>query len=128
MSEPVSPSQYRKEVLRLMMEQTEGWKLVLERAFALCKESEHKISDPQWGSDVRLDAIGRKTGVLLLIDSLYKEAEISSPFEEHYARLLTALRLAPPPREPQDAPESLAPPAGRDAETRLQRRRAGSVA
>ena len=122
----VSPA-YRKQALRILIEQTEGWGLLLERVFAVCKEAETTISNPQWSADVRHDAIGRKNALLGLVDSLYREADLSSPFEQHYARLLTALRLAPPPL-PLAPDEAVATPAGPAVPERLQRRRAGSVA
>ena len=126
MSELTMPAQYRKEALRLLLEHTEGWRLVLEKVFALCKEAEATISNPQWPTEVRHDAIGRKNGLLFLIDGLYKEAGILSPFEQHYARLLTALRLAVP-REAADADAEEAPPQATKTGAVL-RRRAGSVA
>ena len=126
MSELTMPAQYRKEALRLLLEHTEGWRLVLEKVFALCKEAEATVSNPQWPTEVRHDAIGRKNGLLALIDGLYKEAGILSPFDQHYARLLTALRLAAPHEEGDaDAEET---PLQATKTGAVLRRRAGSVA
>ena len=127
MNEPNMPVQYRKEALRLLLEHTEGWRLVLERVFHLCKEAEATISNPQWPAAVREDAIGRKNGLLSLIDGLYKEAGILSPFEQHYARLLTALRFTVPREEADADAEEVPLQAGKSVGAAI-RRRAGSVA
>jgi hypothetical protein len=78
---------------------------------------------------VRFDALGKKNGLLRLLEGVYREAEIPSPFDVYYARWLTALRLTPPPDEARSVPGALSPTTPQDmAAGRLQRRRAGGVA
>lgn len=124
------PTAYRKEALKLLLEHTEGWRLVLERVLRLCQDADTKSNDPQWPTEARHDAIGRKQGLLQLIQGLYHEAELPSPFDTHYVQLLTSLRLTPPrvDREPEEADATKASKEAIAAMERLSRRNAGSVA
>ena len=87
----------RQYSLRVLLEQTDGWKYVLERVFAHMQQYEAQTG-MGWPVDHRLGNMAKKEALMALVTALYAEAQVESPFVKHHAALLAGFR-------PQDARE-----------------------
>ena len=128
-----SPADHARQYsLKVLLEQSEGWKYVLAEVFRLLQHYDYYCNRVMSGTaEVRADAQSRKAMLLELIQSLYKDADVESPFARHYAALIAGFRPtlpgAPPPAQ-QTAETHQAPPSHELLERRSARRSSGSVA
>ena len=123
----------RQSSLRALLEQSEGWKYVMALALKQLQQYERQ-TDASWRRALRLASVDRKGALLFFLESLYRDANVESPFATHYAALLAGFS---PPHQPKEDAHDSQPMDQRTQEThgqqevreRLTRRRSsGSVA
>ena len=126
MAETLSPAQsHRQVVLQQLLEQSDGWKLVLGYCYDRLQKQEAMLLNPEWPAERRLDAIGRKAELTLLLQSLYHQAGIPSPLDAYLLAFTASIQLPPPPTMPAPASTPVEPNVARMPP---RRRSAGGVA
>ena len=124
----------RQYSLKVLFEESDGWKYVMELAFKQLQQYERQTA-VTWTRDLRLASIDKKGALLSFVETLYRDAGVESPFSKHHAALIAGFSPAhlpmeeshnPPGDEQQRTQETH---AQRDVWERLmQRRSSGSVA
>jgi hypothetical protein len=92
-------SVHKQQSVRLILEQSEGWRYVLDYMLTRLKHHEAVLQNPQYADAVRWDACGRRAEMLTLLQALYAMAEIPSPLDTAYVQFLGSIQ---PPQERQE--------------------------
>ena len=103
MAKPSPADRARQSSLKVLLEQSEGWKYVMELAFKQLQQYERQ-TDVTWQRDLRLASVDRKGALLSFLESLYRDAGVASPFSKHHAALLAG--FSPPQQQKDDAYEN----------------------
>ena len=88
----------RQSSLKVLLEQSEGWKYVMELAFKQLQQYERQ-TNAAWQRDLRLTSVDKKRALLSFLEALYCDAGVESPFAKHYATLIAGFSPPPLPME-----------------------------